>query len=78
MSISLAVIRIAAEPLQDNFYNYCLSESSRRDQDMDADRVSFHPFSSGYRLQLATRVCTQETRKSEPNRKMPYLDCSVG
>lgn len=22
----------------DNFYNYCLSESSRRDQDMDADR----------------------------------------
>jgi gamma-tubulin complex component 3 len=25
--------------MQDNFYNYCLSESARRDQDRDANRV---------------------------------------
>ena len=25
--------------LQDNFYNYCLSESARRDQGLDSDRV---------------------------------------
>lgn len=25
--------------VQDNFYNYCLSESARKDQEMDAGRV---------------------------------------
>ena len=33
---------------QDNFYNYCLSESARRDGQLDAERVSLcMPFLSG-------------------------------
>lgn len=33
---------------QDNFYNYCLSESARRDRVRDADRVSQTPYLAGH------------------------------
>jgi len=60
---------------QDNFYNYCLSESARRDREFDANRVRTIIFATPtYSHRRTTyRACTQDLNLMVNKRQPHYL-----